>query len=84
MKKAEKMNVLYLIGFILLFVCLALFAAAIVLMLVVENTVWGVIVSVAGVCLCLVAIILTMCSKPKPPRTVTEEEVQPYEGEESS
>lgn len=68
MKKAEKMNVLYKIGFVLMFVCIALFGAAVVMMLVLDNTVWGVAVSVAGVCLCLIAIILTMCSKPKSPK----------------
>lgn len=68
MKKADKMNVLYKIGFILMLVCIALFGAAVVMMLVLDNTVWGVAVAVAGVFLCLIAIILTMFSKPKTPK----------------
>lgn len=66
--KAPKMNILYKIGFILMFVCLALFIASVVVILVVEKRTAGVIMAVAGVFLCLIAIILTMFSKPKKPK----------------
>ena len=62
------MNVLYKIGFILMFVCLALFIASVVVILVVEERTAGVLMAVAGVFLCLIAIILTMFSKPKKPK----------------
>lgn len=79
MKKAEKMNGLYKTGFILLWVCLALFAAAVIVLLLLEEMLLGVLLAVAGSVLCLIAIILTMCSKPKPQRKKTkmpEEESQ--------
>lgn len=66
--KAPKMNILYKIGFILMFVCLALFIASVVVILVVEERTAGVLMAVAGVFLCLIAIILTMFSKPKKPK----------------
>ena len=66
--KAPKMNILYKIGFILMFICLALFIASVVVILVVEKRTAGVIMAVAGVFLCLIAIILTMFSKPKKPK----------------
>ena len=65
MNRPEKMNGLYKAGFVLMLVCLALFITAIVFMLIIENIRAGVIIAVAGVFLCLVAIILTMFSKPK-------------------
>ena len=65
MNRPEKMNGLYKAGFILMLVCLALFILSIVFMLIIENIRAGVIIAVAGVFLCLVAIILTMFSKPK-------------------
>lgn len=68
MNKAPKMNVLYKIAFILMLVCLALFAAAVVVLLLFENRNIGVLIAVAGVVLCMVAIILTMFSKPKQPK----------------
>ena len=68
MKKPLKMNILYKIGFILMFVCLGLFAASVVVMLVFDRHVPGVLIAVAGAFLCLIAIILTMFSKPKQPR----------------
>lgn len=66
--KSSKMNFLYKIGFILMFVCLALFVAAIIIILVAEMNTLGVLMAVAGVFLCLIAIILTMFSKPKKPK----------------
>ena len=66
--KAPKMNILYKIGFILMFVCLALFIASVVVILVVEERTAGVLMAVAGVFLCLIAIILTMFSKSKKPK----------------
>ena len=68
MKKPLKMNILYKIGFILMFVCLGLFAASVVVMLVFDRHVPGVLIAVAGALLCLIAIILTMFSKPKKPK----------------
>ena len=65
MNRPEKMNGLYKAGFVLMLVCLALFITAIVFMLIIENIRAGVVIAVAGVFLCLVAIILTMFSKPK-------------------
>ena len=72
MKKTEKMNGLYKTGFILLWVCLALLAAAVIMMLLFERPTLGVLLAVAGSVLCLTAIILTMCSKPKPPKEKAE------------
>lgn len=63
--KAPKMNILYKISFILMLVCVVLLAVAMVFLLLIENTTAGVVISVAGVFLCLIAIILTMFSKPK-------------------
>ena len=71
--KAPKMNILYKIGFIIMFVCLALFIASIVVILVLEQNTAGVLMAVAGVFLCLIAIILTMFSKPKKPKIKIEE-----------
>ena len=51
-----------------MFVCLALFIASVVVILVVEERTAGVLMAVAGVFLCLIAIILTMFSKPKKPK----------------
>ena len=68
MNKAPKMNVLYKIAFILMFVCIALFAAAMVSMLLLEQRTLGVLIAVAGVVLCMVAIVLSMFSKPKKPK----------------
>ena len=67
MNRPEKMNGLYKAGFVLMLVCLALFITAIVFMLIIENIRAGVIIAVAGVFLCLAAIILTMFSKTKNP-----------------
>ena len=68
MNKAPKMNVLYKIAFILMFVCIALFAAAMVSMLLLEQRTLGVLIAVAGVVLCMVAIVLSLFSKPKKPK----------------
>ncbi len=65
MKKAEKMNGLYKAGFIIMCVCLALLVISVVFMLVVEDLDFGAALAAAGVFLCLIAIILTMFSKPK-------------------
>lgn len=72
MNKAPKMNVLYKIAFILMFVCIALFAAAMVSMLLLEQRTLGVLIAVAGVVLCMVAIVLSMFSKPKKPKKPNE------------
>lgn len=48
-----------------MFICLALFIASVVVILVIEQRTVGVLMAVAGVFLCLIAIILTMFSKPK-------------------
>ena len=66
MNRYPKMNILYKIGFILLFVCLAIFVAAVIIILLKKFQI-GVPLSAAGAVLCLVAIILTMFSKPKAP-----------------
>ncbi|MBQ1839075.1 MAG: hypothetical protein II127_05610 [Ruminococcus sp.] len=68
MNKAPKMNFLYKIGFILMLVCLALFAASVLVLVILKKIELGVIIAVAGAFLCLIAIILTMFSKPKQPR----------------
>ena len=68
MNKAPKMNFLYKIGFILMLVCLALFAASVRVLVILKKIELGVIIAVAGAFLCLIAIILTMFSKPKQPR----------------
>lgn len=72
MNKAPKMNVLYKIAFILMFVCIALFAAAMVSMLLLEQRTLGVLIAVAGVVLCMVAIVLSLFSKPKQPKKPNE------------
>lgn len=51
-----------------MFICLALFIASVVVILVIEQRIAGVLMAVAGVFLCLIAIILTMFSKPKKPK----------------
>lgn len=68
MNKSPKMNVLYLISFILMFVCVALLMASVVIMVVFDQHISGVLCAVAGVFLCLIAIILAMFSKPKKPK----------------
>ena len=68
MNKAPKMNFLYKISFILMLVCLALFAASVLVLVILKKIELGVIIAVAGAFLCLIAIILTMFSKPKQPR----------------
>ena len=72
MNKPPKMNVLYKIAFILMLVCVAAFAAALVLMVVFESKRLGVPVAVAGVTLCMVSIVLSLFSKPKKPKKPNE------------
>ena len=64
-KKSPKMNALYKISFILLFVCIALFIAAAVLGAAFDLTTPCMILAAIGCALCLAAIILAMLSKPK-------------------
>ena len=65
MRRTYKLNVLYLISLILLSVCFALFIAAVLLTIFLDNRNIGVLTAVAGSVLCLVSIILAMFSKPK-------------------
>ena len=65
MKKSPKMNILYKLSFIILLLCVVLFVVAIVVSFAVENQTVGMILSAAGVVLCLAAIIMTMLSSPK-------------------
>ena len=81
MNKAPKMNVLYKIAFILMFVCIALFAAAMVSMLLLEQRTLGVLIAVAGVVLCMVAIVLSLFSKPKKPKKQNNSEYELNETE---
>lgn len=66
MNRSDKMNILYKLGFILMCVCILLFAAALVFLVLLRNTFIGVLISAVGSALCLAAIILTLLSKPKP------------------
>lgn len=80
MKKADKMNILYKIAVILMFVCIALFGGAFFVGSVIDKRTEGVLIAVAGCVLCVVAIILAMFSKPKKPKIkVYEEDNSPEE-----
>ena len=81
MNKPPKMNVLYKIAFILMLVCVAAFAAALVLMVVFERKTLGVPVAVAGVTLCMVSIVLSLFSKPKKPKKQNNSEYELNETE---
>jgi len=68
MNRSDKMNILYKLGFILMCVCILLFAAALVFLVLLRNTFIGVLISAVGSALCLAAIILTLLSKPRKPK----------------
>ena len=68
MKKADKMNFLYKISIILMFVCVVMLGGAFVVGLVLDKKTEGVLIAVAGCVLCVVAIVLAMFSKPKKPK----------------
>lgn len=76
MKNPVKMNVLYLIAFILMCVCVLLFALAMLSELILGSRLLCVVTAVAGVFLALAAIILALFSKPK--------ENKPSKGDEDS
>ena len=65
MKKADKMNFLYKISIILMFVCIVMLGGAFVVGSVFDKTNEGVLIAVVGCVLCVVAIVLAMFSKPK-------------------
>ena len=73
MNRSDKMNILYKLGFILMCVCILLFAAALVFLVLLHNTLIGVLISAVGSALCLAAIILTLLSKPRKPKPKKEE-----------
>lgn len=68
MNRSEKMNILYKLGFILMCVCVVLFGAALVCLILLSNILAGVLISAVGSALCLAAIILTLLSKPRKPK----------------
>lgn len=65
MNKSPKMNILFVISFSLLFLCIAMFILAIVFMIILEERMTGAIIAISGFAICLIAIILAMLSKPK-------------------
>lgn len=73
MNRSEKMNILYKLGFILMCVCVVLFGAALVCLILLSNIFAGVLISAVGSALCLAAIILTLLSKPRKPKPKKEE-----------
>lgn len=73
MNRSHKMNLLYKLGFILMCVCIALFAAALFFLVLLRNNFIGVLISAVGSALCLAAIILTLLSKPKKPKPKQDE-----------
>ena len=68
MNRSEKMNILYKLGFILMCLCVVLFGAALVCLILLSNIFAGVLISAVGSALCLAAIILTLLSKPRKPK----------------
>ena len=76
MKNPVKMNILYLIAFILMCVCVLLFALAMLSELILGSRLLCVVTAAAGVFLALAAIILALLSKPKenkPPKSDEDE-----------
>lgn len=73
MKRSHKMNLLYKLGFILMCVCIVLFVAALIFLILLRQTFAGVLISAVGSGLCLAAIILTLLSKPKKPKPKKDE-----------
>ena len=73
MNRSEKMNIIYKLGFILMCVCIVLFVAALIFLILLRKTFAGVLISAVGSGLCLAAIILTLLSKPRKPKPKKEE-----------
>ena len=48
MNRSEKMNILYKLGFILMCVCVVLFGAALVCLILLSNILAGVLISAVG------------------------------------
>ena len=69
MRKPYKMNLLYLLSFILLCVCFMVFIFAVIFIIRYDNKLIGELIAVIGVALCLISIVLAMFSKPKRRRT---------------
>ena len=65
MRKPYKMNLLYLLSFILLCVCFMVFIFAVIFIIRYDNKLIGELIAVIGVALCLSSIVLAMFSKPK-------------------
>ena len=65
MRKPYKMNLLYLLSFILLCVCFMVFIFAVIFIIRYDNKLIGELIAVIGVALCLISIVLAMFSKPK-------------------
>ena len=65
MRKPYKMNLLYLLSFILLCVCFIVFIFAVIFIIRYDNKLIGELIAVIGVALCLISIVLAMFSKPK-------------------
>ncbi|MCQ2513645.1 MAG: hypothetical protein MJ089_00950 [Ruminococcus sp.] len=64
-----KMNGLYVAGFIILFLCLPLFFAGIIVAYLFEEIYLSAIFTAGGSFLALLGIIFTMLSKPKKKKT---------------
>ena len=65
MRKPYKMNLLYLLSFILLCVYFMVFIFAVIFIIRYDNKLIGELIAVIGVALCLISIVLAMFSKPK-------------------
>ena len=73
----RRMNGLYLTGFILLMVCIAMLIAAIITAYLFEQTYFSAVFSAGGAFLAFLGIIFVMMSKPKkekPVQNVEEEQ----------
>lgn len=66
----RKMNGLYLTGFILLMVCIAMLIAAIITAYLLERPIFSAVFSTGGAFLALLGIIFVMMSKPKKEKPV--------------
>ncbi len=83
MEKPKKMNVLYLIAFILMCVCLVLLVAGIAVAYLLEQPTLSAVFTGGGSVLALTGIILAMLSKPKKQK-IKNPEIIDFESSDSS
>ena len=65
MDNKQKMNVLFILGFILAFISLAAAGAAAFVGYYMNKTEWAAVIGGAGALCAFIGIILAYCSKPK-------------------